>query len=317
MISKGKVVVDDFEGRGTGTAIALAHESIAKGHSNGQYVSLVLRDVKAAFDKVWMDGLRFKLGNLRMDEFLVRILSSYLEGRKGCVQFRGLTGESFNIRAGVPQGSILSPTLYNIYIHDLPEPPGHTRNYVYADDISQVIITRPRKEYHNRILTQEIERINNYENKWKIKTNINKFKIIHLDKREHLPVTINNKVITPSASGSMLGLVVSRTGYSTHIKQRVESARADLRKLWSLRELNSQNKRKIYNALITSKLTYPAIPLHCLNITSLRKLQIIQNQGARLITKTRRIDRKTNFQVNREAQLRPISENKKDSNSWA
>ena len=95
-------------------------------------------------------------------------------------------GEFFDIKAGVPQGSMISPTLYNVYVSDLPVTPGHTKNYVYADDISQIIITRPRKEYHIRRITSEIERINELENKWKIKTSINKFKIIHLDKRDHL-----------------------------------------------------------------------------------------------------------------------------------
>ena len=146
-----------MKGRGTDTAIALAHESIAKGLSNKQYVSLVLRDVKAAFDKVWHHGIRYKLGHLGLEEFLLRILSNFLEQRKGGIYHGGVLGELFDIKAGVPQGSMISPTLYNVYVSDLPVTPGHTKNYIYADDISQIIITRPRKEYHNRRITSEIE----------------------------------------------------------------------------------------------------------------------------------------------------------------
>ena len=81
----------------------------------------------------------------------------------------------------------------------------------------------------------------------------------------------------------------------------------DMMKLWSVRELSQQNKKKLYEALIKSKLTYPAIPTHSLSDTSLKKLQRVQNQGARFITNTRRLDRKRNEDLNREAQLQPIN----------
>ena len=51
-------------GRDTDTAIALTHGTIAKSIKNGRVVLIVLRDVKGAFDKVWHDGLRYKLGDI-------------------------------------------------------------------------------------------------------------------------------------------------------------------------------------------------------------------------------------------------------------
>ena len=94
------------------------------------------------------------------------------------------------------------------------------------------------------------KRVNEFENKWKMKTNINKFKIIHLDKRDHLPIIIDNTHLPESTGGFLLGLEITRTGYSTHINHPAASVKRDLSKLWSLRELSWQNKKKLYEAFI-------------------------------------------------------------------
>ena len=140
--------------------MSLIHESIAKGLSDNQYASMVLRDIKSAFDKVWHDGLKYKMGASGLEDFLLRTLANYLKERKSYISFRGVEGEVFNIKAGVPQGSMISPILYNLYVKDLPDTPGYIKNYIYADDITQLIITRPNKELHNRRIVESINKVN-------------------------------------------------------------------------------------------------------------------------------------------------------------
>ena len=88
--------------------------------------------------------------------------------------YKGERRNIFQIRAGVPQGSILSPTFYNIYVHDAPEtPPRTVKNIFYADDVTQIIATTFGKEHHRDTIVREVERMNNYEKKqWKIRTNL-------------------------------------------------------------------------------------------------------------------------------------------------
>ena len=57
------------KGRGTASMIELFTEAIAKAHSEKQYVSVVLRDVKGAFDKVWHHGLRYKMNSIHVETF--------------------------------------------------------------------------------------------------------------------------------------------------------------------------------------------------------------------------------------------------------
>ena len=83
---------------------------------------VVLRDVKSAFDKVWHLRLRMKLLNLQLPPRFVNLLSSFLENRTARVVVGSHSGNPISIMAGVSQGAILSPTLCNIFVSDIPVP---------------------------------------------------------------------------------------------------------------------------------------------------------------------------------------------------
>ena len=74
-----------------------------------------------------------------------------------------------------------------------------------------------------------------------------------------------------------------------------------------VKDLGQNNRKKLYEALVTSKLCYPSIPLHCLGITAQRSLQRVQNSGARYITNIKRRERKTNEYIHRKADLQPVN----------
>ena len=113
----------------------------------------------------------------------------------------------------------------------------------------------------------------------------------------------------PSSPGvNMLGLEITRTGYRKHVKQLEIKTKKELAKMWRIREMSETNKRKIYQALIHSRLTYPPVPLHCTSDTAMKTLQRVQNRGARFITSIRRSDRKTNKYINDKAGLRPLND---------
>ena len=90
-------------------------------------------DISKAFDKVWHDGLVFKLKQNGASGSLLKLLANYLTARKQRVILNGFTSNYDDIKAGVPQGSGLGPLLFLIYINDLEDNiKSHTR--FFADD---------------------------------------------------------------------------------------------------------------------------------------------------------------------------------------
>ena len=95
----------------------------------------VSKDISKAFDKVWHQGLLYKLKQNGISGNLLEILTGFLKDRKQRVALNGQNSLWANIEAGVPQGSILGPLLFLIYINDLPDNQS-TNVKLFADDTS-------------------------------------------------------------------------------------------------------------------------------------------------------------------------------------
>jgi hypothetical protein len=294
--------------RGTHTALALIHETLATEIGNNKLVDLILRDISRAFDKVWHLGLKFKIHNANFPEYLCKILCSYVTNRTANIRIGEYQGPNFKIHSGVPQGGCLSPTLFNLYTHDIGEPTRGSKYFSYADDVTQIVST-PGKSLNMHALSTKraIEAIDKFEHQWKIKTNATKFQMINIGRRRKQNLQLNNRVITYSSQGTVLGLHIKTNGYHQHVRNRKNMAIAQLIKLRRFRNLNPSNKRKLYLALVRSKLIYPTIPLHALSKNQLLEMQMVQNQAARFITGSSRRERRTNESIHQEARLQPIN----------
>jgi hypothetical protein len=110
--------------------------------NRGKKMCTIFFDIASAFDKVWHDGLIFKLMKLKFPDFIVCWLKEFLTNRYFAVRVNNEVTEKIEIKAGVPQGAVLSPTLFSIFINDIPI--NYVKNNLYsllfADDLCSLHI---------------------------------------------------------------------------------------------------------------------------------------------------------------------------------
>ena len=108
---------------------------ICQTFENKQYSCMVFCDISKGFDRVWHKGLIFKLKQNGFDGNFLHWLASYLADRKQCVVLNASLSATRDVLAGVPQGSVLGPLFFLIYVNDIAEQLlSLTR--LYADDSS-------------------------------------------------------------------------------------------------------------------------------------------------------------------------------------
>ena len=155
-------------GKGTDLAITKVNELTGINQKYRDHMNIICRDVQKAFDKFWTQGLKYKVINIPdLPLIIQKILCSYVTNHTAQIQIENYKGDKINLESGVPQGGILSPTLYILYTRDIP-PPADVNNsdVIFANDITQII-----QNLHDdrgalaEATALEIERINDYEKK--------------------------------------------------------------------------------------------------------------------------------------------------------
>ena len=237
-------------------------------------VRAVYLDMSKAFDKVWHEGLIFKLKQNGVGGNVLALLTDYLYNRKQRVVLNGVESDWATIYSGVPQGSVLGPLLFLIFINDLED---GIKSHVkfFADDTSLFSIVRdPIKSATE--LNHDLNVIAKWAYQWKMSFNPDPTKpaeeVLFSCKKqqvEHPPLFFNNVEVKRVTEHKHLGLVMdSKLKFIKHINEKVATARKWIGVIKHVSKyLPLKSLDQIYKMNVRSLLDYCDIIFHIPVIT--------------------------------------------------
>ena len=260
---------------------------INKALEDGNVCSAIFFDVSKAFDKVWHEGLIFKMRKLLPVHF-AELLESYLSGRSFRIKQDNSFSELKEIKAGVPQGSVLGPILYLLFTADLPDLKSNV-TATFADDTAFLAIGRNEHESTSRVASS-VSLFSDWTKKWRIKLNEAKSSHVNFTNRRinYIPVRINDKIIPHCNEAKYLGITLdAKLRWKAHVKKKCEEIALKLRSLYWLigrrSSLPTECKLMIYRQVLKPIWTYGCQLWGCAAASHRLKIQQQQNKILRLI----------------------------------
>ena len=230
-------------------------------------------DFQKAFDSIWHDGLLSKLITYKLGGHFYQLISDMYSRSKCAIKCGNRRTQFFNYNRGVRQGCILSPLLFNLYLNDFPFtldnsrdtdtitlPNGDPLNCLfYADDL--VLISQSASG-----LQKQIDKLQNYVQKWLLKINLRKTKVLIFQKqnrkstREKYSFFLNGNQIINTPDYTYLGTIFSSNGsFTSSKKSLVEKSRRSVFAFKRYIEFNKLSISKcnfLFNAVFLPVLLY-------------------------------------------------------------
>ena len=227
-------------------------------------IRVVFCDISKAFDRVWHTGLLAKLKRIGIDSNLLKWFKDYLNDRKQRVVINGQFSSWGSVLAGVPQGSVLGPLLFLIYINDITEEAHTSEIRLFADDtILYILADNPIASA--AALNNDLKRISKWAEKWLVKFSAPKTKSMLITKKRlpavAPPLVMNGSVLEEVDTFKHLGVTLSKDLFwNKHIENLATTAGKCLDILNALKyKLDRVTLEKLYVAFIRSKLEYSNI----------------------------------------------------------
>jgi hypothetical protein len=264
--------------------------------NNGKEIRVVFMDISKAFDRVWHKGLLHKLKINGITGKLLEWLKDYLTDREQRVIINGEHSEWGHIKAGVPQGSVLGPLLFLIFINDVTHVVRNCKIRLFADDTCLFIEVDDHGETGGMI-DEDLNRLNAWAEKWKITFSPPKTKELLVSKKRNPPLhpqaNLAGTFVDIVTQHKHLGLTISKDlSWKAHIEQITDKANRRLGILRSLKyKLNRSSLETIYKSLIRPILEYgdivwssPSQNLDCLESVQLNAARVVTGATARCST---------------------------------
>jgi hypothetical protein len=266
---------------------------ISESFNNGLHVLIVFLDFAKAFDMVCHESLCIKLKNCGFGTEIVNWISDFLTNRKQRVVIGDNIAEWKDVTSGVPQGSVLGPLLFVIYINDMPEVVKHLIK-LFADDSKLVATIRNVRDLET--LQKDLDALTEWSKTWKMLFNVDKCKIMEFSrsgKRKYQDTEFlmgdPRKALIHIDTERDLGVTLSSSlKFSKHINIQANKATGILGQLRrTFRHWNIDTFKTLYCAFVRPHLEYAAVVWSPSSKKDIRLLENVQRRATKLIPRIR------------------------------
>ena len=242
----------------------------------------ILLDFCKAFDKMSHRHLKLKLEYYRVRNQILKWISSFLEDHTQCVVCGGYTSDPANVISGVPQGTVLGPLLFLIYINDLPECVSSMCS-LFADNC--LVYRKIESERDIEVLQNDLTNLELWARKWLMTFNTDKCKVIQISLK---PLTLNSytlygRHLKGVNEAKYLGVTIDcKLSFTKHIEcKKANSTLAFIRQ--NLKSCQRQTKADAYSLYVKPILEYAAVVWTPHTRCDIDKLETVQRRAARFV----------------------------------
>ena len=198
------------------------YNTFTKAIDEGKEIRVIFCDISKAFDRVWHKGLLFKLRRMGISGPLLDWFRSYLDQRHQRVVIEGSYSDFLQVNAGVPQGSILGPLLFLLFINDIVVDIGSNIK-LFADDTSLYLIVE-NPVMAADLMDTDLDKIHTWADTWLVKFNPHKTEELIISRkntpRHHPAVTMDNVEVKRVDCHKHLGLIFNtKCTWNEHIDE--------------------------------------------------------------------------------------------------
>lgn len=271
------------------TEMALIHikEKIVENIENKLLTLGLFLDLKKAFDTVQHDILLKKLDMYGVRGIALNLIKSYLCERYQYVDIKGISSSKMRILYGVPQGSILGPFLFLVYINDITSITGFTDIVLYADD-TNVFFTGPSKASLEKAANEYLLKLSRWLLNNKLNLNASKTKYIifkPLNRRDYttINITYDGALIEQVKEQKFLGVWFSEElSWTTHVNKLKADLALVTGSIYRIRNLIPTSlKQVLYYSLFYSRLSYGILVWGTTTAYNYNKLIVAQKKVLR------------------------------------
>ncbi|MCG8035226.1 MAG: reverse transcriptase family protein, partial [Candidatus Thiodiazotropha taylori] len=265
--------------------ITLVHE-LASSLDKGIQTDMIILDFSKAFDRVPHQRLLKKVHHYGIRGQTYCWIEQFLKGRTQKVLVEGQTSEVAPVVSGVPQGSVLGPLLFLLFINDLPEGLA-SQTRLFADDC--ILYRQIRSDTDQQLLQEDLHALAKWEQKWGMSFHPQKCSVLRVT-RSRNPRTqdyvLKGVTLSTDSSTKYLGVdIQTDLGWRSHIDRVTKKANSMLGFIKrNLHSTSQETKTNAYISLVRSNLDYCSTVWnpHHKSLTS--KLEMVQRRAARFVT---------------------------------